>query len=278
MVARLLHRLSPRSKGPFVAVNCSALPEALIESELFGHRKGAFTGAHEDTLGKFRLAHGGTIFLDEIGDMPLDVQTRLLRVLQEKTVSPVGDHREIPVDFRLICATHRHLRRAVIDGLFREDLYYRLNVVQIKIPPLRERPMDIPLLIQYFLLALIPPPEAEAVALTIPNTLLSLPFPGNIRELRNLVERYVVMRQLGWSWFEAIESQEESENRQIQPESHSLPESGLNPASPVRNSRVSDTEILGALATCGHHRAKTSTLLGISRRALQYRLAKMASV
>jgi DNA-binding NtrC family response regulator len=281
MVARFLHRSGPRARGPFVAVNCAALPHGLIESELFGHRKGAFTGAFADSPGKFRLAQGGTLLLDEIGDMPLDVQTRLLRVLQEKTVSPVGDSRDHPVDFRLVCATHRDLKRAVADGLFREDLYYRLDVVRIDIPPLRERPLDIPPLVRHFLSSLLPPQEARAAAEAFPPRLLSFPFPGNIRELRNLVERYAVMRELGWGWLEAAHAAGVPEK---------LPAGRANASNPgvsrplpqtlprIRNSRVSDCEILSALAACGHHRAKASTLLGISRRALQYRLARMETV
>lgn len=287
MVARFLHRHSPRAAGPFVAVNCAALPPGLIESELFGHRKGAFTGASSDSPGKFRLAQGGTLLLDEIGDMPLEVQTRLLRVLQEKTVSPVGDNREHPVDFRLICATHRDLLRAVTQGLFREDLYYRLDVVQIAIPPLRARPLDIPPLVEHFLSSLLPPREAQSAAADFPDCLLSHAFPGNVRELRNLVERYTVMRGVGWGWKEAAGPMASafrddpiagvSEMLPGRPEKESLP--GVSdPLRRIRNSRVSDGEILGALAACGHHRARASTLLGISRRALQYRLAKMGNV
>jgi two-component system, NtrC family, response regulator PilR len=276
MVARFLHQKSQRATGPFVPVNCAALPQGLIESELFGHRKGAFTGAHADSLGKFRLAHGGTLLLDEIGDMPLEVQTRLLRVLQEKVVSPVGDSHDYPVDFRLICATHRDLRRAVEEGKFREDLYYRLDVIQIGIPPLRERPQDIRPLVGHFLSRLLSPLEAEAALAAFPNSLINLPFPGNIRELRNMVERYAVMKELGWGWEAAAQGSVALEGASC------IGTKGANSGVPatqigvIRNSRVSDGEILRALSSCGHHRAKTSTLLGITRRALQYRLARMS--
>lgn len=277
MVARFLHQQSQRAQGPFVAVNCAALPQGLIESELFGHRKGAFTGAHADSLGKFRLADGGTLLLDEIGDMPLEVQTRLLRVLQERVVNPVGDSREYPVDFRLICATHRDLRRAVEAGQFREDLYYRLDVIQISIPPLRDRPSDILPLVGHFLTKSIPSMEVKAALEAFPPALTTLSFPGNIRELRNMVERYAVMRSLGWGWTEAAKASGQWA---------SLPADGAKPfhseiystqGSRIRNSRVSDGEIMQALASCGHHREKASSLLGITRRALQYRLARMTS-
>jgi two-component system response regulator PilR (NtrC family) len=283
MLAQYLHAGGPRARGPFVAVNCAALAPGLIESELFGHRKGAFTGAVADNPGRFRQADGGTLFLDEIGDMPLEVQTRLLRALQEKRVSPVGDAREYPVDFRLVCATHRDLRAAVASGRFREDLFYRLNVLEVPLPPLRDRPGDIRALMGHFLSALLPSGEAERAMDGFPSRLTALPYPGNIRELRNLAERYCVLREMGGGWPEAV--------TQMLPEApvggpipgatgFALPGSAADPpdvsiAFRIRNSRVSDGEILHALDVCGHHRGRASGLLGISRRALQYRLAKM---
>ena len=283
MLAQYLHAGGPRSRGPFVAVNCAALAPGLIESELFGHRQGAFTGAVADNPGRFRQADGGTLFLDEIGDMPLEVQTRLLRALQEKRVSPVGDAREYPVDFRLVCATHRDLRAAVAEGRFREDLFYRLNVLEVPLPPLRDRPGDIRALMGHFLSALLPPGDAERAMDAFPPRLIALPYPGNIRELRNLAERYCVLREMGGGWPEAV--------TQMLPDApYKGPIPGATavaiPVSPVsatadpsrsriRNSRASDGEILHALDVCGHHRGRASGLLGISRRALQYRLAKM---
>lgn len=274
MVAHFLHQNSRRCKGPFIALNCAALPSGLIESELFGHKKGAFTGAHADQPGKFRLADGGTLFLDEIGDMPMEVQTRLLRVLQEKTITPLGESREISVDFRLLCATHRDLRHEIQKGRFREDLYYRLNVVQIDIPPLRDRREDIPTLIHHFLSQLMLPQEVESAAKSVPKGLLTYPFPGNIRELRNLVERYVVMRGLGWEWMDAVRAGGVSEILPAPQEIIPSSETG-GVSIGLRNSRHSKADILQALSACGHHRAKASAMLGISRRALQYRLAKM---
>ncbi|MDB5051639.1 MAG: chemotaxis protein CheY [Fibrobacteres bacterium] len=305
VVAHFLHARSGRARGPFVAVNCAALPHTLIESELFGHRKGAFTGAYADSPGRFRQAEGGTLFLDEIGDMPLEVQTRLLRTLQEKTVSPVGDGREYPVDFRLVCATHRDLRREVREGRFREDLFYRLDVVEIRLPPLRERRMDIAPLMRHFLSESLPALAAEIAWTEFPPAFLSLPFPGNVRELRNLAERYCVLREMGAGWAEAADGSAGVEagagesapaKATCNPDvtgapgkirtgvSEMLPGAAAESPDPegrgiyarIRNSRLSDGEILHALDVCGRHRARASALLGISRRALQYRLAKMS--
>jgi DNA-binding NtrC family response regulator len=274
MLAQFLHTRGPRAAGPFVAVNCAALPPGLIESELFGHRKGAFTGAVADSPGRFRQADGGTLFLDEIGDMPLEVQTRMLRTLQEKRVAPVGDGREYPVDFRLVSATHRDLRAAVGEGRFREDLFYRLNVLVIALPPLRERPGDVLPLLRHFLAGLLPPGEADSALeeLSAFPTFASLPFPGNIRELRNLAERYCILREMGGGWHEAV-----TQMLPAGPERRPIPGSCGNPVR-IRNSRRSDGEILHALDVCGHHRERASDYLGISRRALQYRLARMGPI
>ena len=279
LMARFLHRRSGRSGGAFVPVNCAAISPQLIESELFGHRKGAFTGALEDNPGRFRLAAGGTLFLDEVSDMPLDVQTKLLRALQEKTVSPVGERREIPVDFRLVCATHKDLRRAVAEGRFREDLYYRIAVVEIRLPPLRERTGDILPLLRSFLAGEIGAREADDALADLPPAVLALPFPGNVRELRNLVERYSVLREMGGGWEEAAGVSSGLPGRPetcptSDPDGISADEAG--PSGRVRNSRVTDGEILDALSACGWHRTRASGRLGITRRALQYRLAKMA--
>lgn len=291
VMAHYLHSQSSRSQKPFVAVNCAAIPESLIESELFGHRKGAFTGAISDHLGKFRLAEGGTLFLDEIGDMPLEIQTRLLRVLQEKTVSPVGDNREYKVDFRLICATHRDLRAEVRAGRFRQDLFFRLDVVEIALPPLRQRSQDIPVLLEHFLTRQLPAEKVCQALKNFPPSLLQYAFPGNIRELKNWVERFLVMSELGWGWSEVVNVDENINlicdyqtltNTLPTPVHTSLIAKSAHARTTdddtrFRNSRVSDSEIYHALNECGHHRAKASNLLGISRRALQYRLAKMVA-
>ncbi|WP_022853836.1 sigma-54-dependent transcriptional regulator [Thermodesulfatator atlanticus] len=195
VAARTVHALSRRKDGPFVAVNCAAIPEELIESELFGHERGAFTGALSAKKGKFDLANGGTIFLDEIGDMSLSAQAKVLRVLQEKCFERVGGTRTINVDVRVIAATNKDLKKEIAAGKFREDLYYRLNVVPIHIPPLRERPEDIPLLVEEFLEEFAKHSglgrkkiSEEALA-----ALKQYHWPGNIRELRNLIERLVIM-------------------------------------------------------------------------------------
>jgi DNA-binding NtrC family response regulator len=280
MLARFLHTRSLRASAPFVAVNCAALPPGLIESELFGHRKGAFTGATADHPGRFRQAQGGTLFLDEIGDMPLEAQVRLLRALQERRVSPVGDTREFPVDFRLVCATHRDLGKLAREGRFREDLLFRLDVVSIRLPPLRERPQDIRILLRHFLDELLPAAEAEAAYSDAPAAIWRLGLPGNVRELRNLAERYCVYRGMGAGW-ETVLPENLTVDGGAVSEMLPGPRSGSqDPAevreSPVRrDSRRSDGEILHALDVCGRHRGKASDLLGITRRALQYRLAKM---
>ena len=195
LVARALHHLSKRKDGPLIKLNCSALPTGLIESELFGHEKGAFTGALEKRIGRFALADGGTIFLDEIGDIPAEVQLRLLRVLQEHEFEPVGASRTVKVDVRVIAATHRDLARAVAEGSFRADLFYRLNVFPILLPPLRERRGDIPLLVHYFVerYAAKIGRRVDSVRDDTMQRLVQYPWPGNIRELENVIERAMIL-------------------------------------------------------------------------------------
>ena len=195
LVAQALHRHSPRTKQPFIAINMAAIPKDLIESELFGHEKGAFTGANHIRQGRFEQANGGTLFLDEIGDMPLDIQTRLLRVLAEGQFYRVGGHAPITVDVRIIAATHQHLEKLVQQGRFRDDLFHRLNVIRIPIPPLRERKQDIPALIQHFLLKVAKELSVDAKTLH-PNTiqvLQDLAWPGNVRQLENMCRWVTVM-------------------------------------------------------------------------------------
>lgn len=195
VVARQIHRHSTLTKGQFVAINCGAVPENLLESELFGHKKGAFTGALADKPGLFAVANEGTLFLDEIGEMPKSLQVKLLRVLQEREVVPVGDTRPLKVNLRVIAATNRDLASDVASGLFRQDLYYRINVVEVRMPPLRERPEDIPLLVRHFI-------EKYTRELRKPMRLLSneacrrlvrYPWPGNVRELENIIERAIIL-------------------------------------------------------------------------------------
>ncbi len=189
LVARALHRHSARSGGPFVALNCAAIPRELLESELFGHVKGAFTGAQADRPGCFRAAEGGMLLLDEIGDMALDVQAKLLRALQEREVTPLGSHRPVKVNVRMVAATHRDLAAAVREGRFREDLRFRLDVLHIVLPPLRERLADIVPLAEHFLRRAAAPQPARRLSAEAARALLEHPWPGNVRELRNAMER-----------------------------------------------------------------------------------------
>ena len=195
LLARAIHRASPRAQAPFVAVNCGAIPEGLLESELFGHKKGSFTGAVSDRRGLFQAAQGGTLFLDEVGDMPLPLQVKLLRALEERKIRPVGSHEQYDVDVRVISATHRKLEEKIAAGEFREDLYYRLNVVKLTIPALAERREDIPLLANHFLARLAEryrrghlqfSPEAMQL-------MVSAPWPGNVRQLLNVIEQAVAL-------------------------------------------------------------------------------------
>jgi sigma-54 specific flagellar transcriptional regulator A len=194
LVANALHECSERASGPFVPVNCGAIPKDLLESELFGHKRGSFTGAISDRKGRFQLADKGTLFLDEIGDMSMDLQVKLLRVLQERTVDPVGSIGSIPIDVRVVAATHQNIEALIDEGRFRKDLYYRLNIMPIEVGPLAERAEDIPLLIEHF-------SRQQAKALQAPisispesmRLLLAYDWPGNVRELSNLVDRYTAL-------------------------------------------------------------------------------------
>jgi two-component system nitrogen regulation response regulator NtrX len=192
VIARAIHQCSSRADHPFVDVNCAAIPETLIESELFGHEKGAFTDAVSTRKGRFELAHGGTLFLDEIGDMSLSAQAKVLRVIQEQKIERLGGEKTIETDVRIIAATNQDLEKACEEGRFRQDLFFRLNVIPIHVPPLRERPEDIPILLCYFLKALKRELTLESDALEI---LASHDWPGNVRELKNLAERIAVMHQ-----------------------------------------------------------------------------------
>jgi len=193
LVARAIHHYSRRAGRPFVAVSCAALPASLLESEMFGHERGAFTDARERRLGRFELAHGGTLYLDEVGDMPVELQSKLLRALQERTIERVGGSEPIRVDVRVLAATNRDLEALMREGRFREDLYYRLNVVTIHLPPLRERRRDIPLLVEHFLTKYAPQYGERAVAPEALDRLVGYDWPGNVRELENVIQRAMVM-------------------------------------------------------------------------------------
>lgn len=199
LVAKLIHQQGPRSQAPFIPINCGAIPHELMESEFFGHKKGSFTGAISDKKGLFQAADGGTLFLDEVADLPLSLQVKLLRAIQEKKIRPVGEQHEIPVDVRLVSATHKDLNKMVQDGSFRQDLYYRINVIELNLPPLRARVSDIPQLTTHLLSKLatanaMPTPKLSTAAL---HTLKQYYFPGNVRELENILERALALHEGG---------------------------------------------------------------------------------
>jgi DNA-binding NtrC family response regulator len=260
LVARIIHLFSPRKQGSFVAVNCAAIPETLLESELFGHERGAFTGAVQARRGKFELAHGGTLFLDEIGELPILLQSKLLRVLQERRFERVGGSREILVDVRIIAATNRDLAIEIEEKRFREDLYYRLNVFPIMLPPLRRRSEILPELVDHFIRHFSRQcgKTITGVATPVMSVLQSYPWPGNIRELQNMIERAVILGQ------RILQLEHFPEN---------LSRSTVELVSP--GPLLEDLErqaILDALQACGNNRQKTADRLGISKRTLQYRL------
>jgi len=266
LVARALHELSGR-KGDFVAIHCAAIPETLFESELFGHEKGAFTGAVEQHKGFFEKADGGTIFLDEIGEVPLPVQVKLLRVLETRSFERVGGTQNISVDVRIVSATNRNLEEMVASGAFREDLYYRLNVVKILIPPLRERTSDIPILVRGFLTQLAAENGKENMTISEPAmaALCAARWPGNIRELRNCVENMVVLCRSGEIDLENVPVNiRESSTPGITRDILSAPSCDLE-----HNERIL---IERALNECGGNRSRAAEKLGISRRTLHRKL------
>jgi two-component system NtrC family response regulator len=266
LVARAIHYHGPRSEGPFVAVNCAAIPEALLESELFGHERGAFTGADSARVGRFTEAVGGTLLLDEIGDMHPDLQAKLLRVLQDGRVVPVGAVKGHPTDVRVVAATNRDLSAAMNEGTFREDLYYRIAVVTIEIPPLRDRRDDIPLLVSHFL-----EKHGGSEMSLAPEFLSGLreyDWPGNVRELENVIQRALVLhREPGeLSARDLPESVLEAEA--VGEDAFSLPEEGVDLA------EVEKGLIRQALDRTGGNRSRAARLLGITRQTLLYRLGK----
>ncbi len=274
LVARALHNLSDRRDGPFVAVNCGAIPADLMESELFGHEKGAFTGAATARAGLFREAEGGTLFLDEVGELDASLQVKLLRVLQERRVRPVGAAREVPVDCRVVAATNRDLERAVQAGEFRQDLYFRLNVVQIVLPPLRRRREDIPLLVERFFERACREMNRplEGISAEAMQRFLELDYPGNIRELENLVERAVAL-EAGPTLSADHLPEPGARPADSGGPPADLPEGGLD-----LDAALADLErqlIEQALHRAGNVRQKAAELLRITPRSLRYRMAKL---
>jgi len=272
LAARAIHSSSPRRSKPFVAVNCGAIPESLIESELFGHKKGAFTGAVADRPGLFEQADGGTLFLDEIGELPLLLQTKLLRVLQEREFRRVGDSVIRKTDVRVLTASNRDLQEQVTTGGFREDLYYRINVVQIVMPPLRDRIEDIPLLVEHFFQKYSEPGHTgEMITPAALKLLMNYPFPGNIRELENVVERSLILdRTLICE--SSLPDQVRSVRSPCLDSDVTIPEEGmlLEPLLEEREKK----NLLKALDRTGGAKKKPADLLGMSFRSFRYRLAK----
>lgn len=269
LAAKTIHRLSDRNKGPFIKVNCGAIPEQLIESELFGYEKGAFTGAVSQKPGRFELADGGTIFLDEIGELIPSMQVKLLRVLQEKEIQRLGGVNEIKVDVRIISASNKNLETLVKEGRLREDLFYRLNVIPVNLPALRERKEDIKELIQHFLnkSARISGKKIKSISQEVLEVLTRYNWPGNIRELENVIERCIVLTQEEIIGIDALPENilNNKNKKKIESEVDSL--------SDALDSKEREVLVI-KLKECGGNRTKTSELLGISRRSLHRKLLK----
>ncbi|HEX5804153.1 MAG TPA: sigma-54 dependent transcriptional regulator [Azospira sp.] len=257
VTARALHQMSGRAQRPFVPVNCAAISPELIESELFGHVKGAFTGASEARNGLFYYAHGGTLFLDEIGELPLAMQTKLLRALEERRIRPVGSVREVPVDVRIIAATNRDLAADVASGRFRQDLFFRLAVVEVTIPPLRERAEDIPDLARHFMALFSAQLGVDPLPLTadLVARLAAYPWPGNVRELRNLVERSLILGA-----FPMLGA--------------ASPAAGNVPSIELTLEEVERQHILRVLAAVGGNKSEAARRLGVSRKTLERKCAE----
>ncbi|WP_456341949.1 sigma-54-dependent transcriptional regulator [Thermovibrio sp.] len=268
VVAKAIHQLSGRKNKPFVAINCAALPPELLESELFGYKKGAFTGAVADKKGLIEKAGGGTLFLDEIGDMPLPLQAKLLRFLETKRFIPLGSTAEKEVDVRVIAATNKNLKEEIKKGNFREDLYYRLATIVIEIPPLRERREDIPLLVEYFAREFANKygKEIKRISSGFINYLMELPLEGNVRELRNIVEREVILLEDG------ILGAGYSGKGKLPVKEIVIPDEGVN-LKEILN-RVEREYILAALEKTGGVKTKAAQLLGLTLREFRYRLSK----
>ena len=263
LVARQIHAQGARSKSPFIAVNCGAIPGELMESEFFGHKKGSFTGATNDNPGLFKAAEGGTLFLDEIADLPLAMQVKLLRVIQEKSIRPVGSQLEQSIDARIISASHKNLSDLVEQGLFRQDLYYRINVISIIVPSLKERHEDIPVLCEY-LLNKLSHASGMSFSLTAPSMFMlkNYDFPGNVRELENILERACAL----------------TEHESIQPEDIHLPENSSNSTKDSlldKTSELEAQELEKALTENRWNQSAAARQLGITLRQLRYRCEKL---
>jgi two-component system NtrC family response regulator len=271
LIARSIHAASGRSAGPFIAINCAAIPRDLLESELFGHVKGAFTGAIKDKTGRFALADGGTLFLDEVGELPLELQPKLLRALQERTVEPVGGTKELKLDVRVVAATNLDIEKAMAEGVFREDLYYRLAVIPIHLPPLRQRRDDIPLLLRHFCIK----HGAANVAIDKQGlaTLTGYAWPGNVRELENLVERLLILRNGDTITYDDLPDKIRSNSAAPGTTAHSgsvvnLPDEGYS------LEQLEREIVVQALERNGWNQTAAARFLRIPRHTLIYRMEK----
>lgn len=278
LLARAIHAASSQSRGPFLSVNCGALPEGLLESELFGHARGSFTGAVRDHIGLFAQAHGGTIFLDEVGELTLAMQVKLLRVLQEHRVRPVGGNRETEVQVRVMAATNRDLRRDVGSGAFREDLYYRLNVIHVHLPALRQRGEDLPRLARHFVEKTcekfgLPPKRLTADAIRV---LQAYPWPGNVRELENVVERTVALESAEIISSGSLPEHLRGSPSDPQPGNLSLPEEGLDLEEYLESARR--TLMRQALERTTGQQKAAADLLRLSYRAFRYHADKLGLI
>jgi two-component system, NtrC family, response regulator PilR len=291
LVARLIHEQGPRANGPFIPVNCGAIPTELMESEFFGHKKGSFTGAVADKEGLFQAAQGGTLFLDEVAELPLHMQVKLLRVIQEKSVRPVGANVEQPVDVRILSATHTDLAARVAEARFRHDLYYRINVIELHVPPLRQRPEDIPLLADALLrrLALENGDPGYELAEDARSALASYAFPGNVRELENILERAVALCDAGVIRADDLRlpqqtplaSRPAAEATAAAGTTHApiagsaLPTASTAEALPDFIESLEREAIQKALVECKYNKTKAAAKLGITFRAMRYKLKKL---
>jgi two-component system response regulator PilR (NtrC family) len=273
LVAHLIHEAGARRDAPFVPVNCGAIPNELMESELFGHRKGSFTGAVTDKQGLIQSAEGGTLFLDEIADLPLHMQVKLLRVIQEKSVRPVGDSREMPIDVRILSATHKNLAALVAEGKFREDLFYRVNVIEIRVPPLRERLEDIDELVDHIVTRLGRQMTNRSLRMTeaASRALREYHFPGNVRELENVLERAATLCANG-----VIDIGDLQLRPKVAANEVTIP-NGVAPGEPLGDA-LEDIErdaIVRALEQTRYNKTKAAQLLGMTFRSLRYRIKKL---
>ena len=272
LIAKAIHYNSPRKERPFVSVNCGALTETLLESELFGHEKGAFTGAVAMRKGRFEMSDGGTLFLDEVGDMPPSLQVKLLRVLQEMEFERVGGTRTIKVDVRVLSASNRNIKEDVANGFFREDLYYRLNVMNIEVPPLRERVDDIPLLVKHFIEKYRDDDGKKKIELSpeVWKVLYNYPWPGNIRELENVIERAVVLNSEGSISIEDLPEELVGAEVEFDVERFIPPNVPL----PEALEQIEEKMIRRALAQCNNVQAHAAEMLGITKSLIQHKMKK----